>query len=284
MRKAKPSAAHRAKLAPLSRREKDTPERCVGVGAGHWRTLLAQPLGVPPYGERLPAQEYAHEARTNLTLLFDCAENELADDEALVDILRILDDFIAALWEVVTSEKDKDRFAGLLESRDCWPTLFPVRGKDQRKLAKEFKARGVGVLCESNPLGEYRDEAPITNYVKATLVLLVKLRRTPRNPPQNREIGSFRVRERQWAWDRWAWENRFKIPAQLTRRNWPKWGKLTTPLLRVFWGDEFHTHSDFAQYRNSAAYRSAKSSKVKAEIRRQWRATWKSLANPEFVG
>ena len=175
----------------------------------------------------------------------------------------------------------------LIESSEWCPAIFPASTKSQAQLVTKMKKRGLGKKCEINALGNCGWDTPVThaasmvrlafgNPVLQPGMMFGSIAGGPMTPEQNKQ----RVE--------WQIANAAKLPKQLTRANAPEWAALTLPLLEIFWGKEFEKHPDFAQYLNSAAYTGknakrplpATQGKIRGEIRRQWRTSWSSMANP----
>ena len=176
----------------------------------------------------------------------------------------------------------------LITRCDRWPVNLPCGTKHQRALGKSLKQLGLGTECETNKQGQHESAIPVA--VKQVFYLLRSSVCGPHRSPGTIIVFYGRTVDNV-AWQEWGKANAKKVPARLTRKNAPEWGRLTVPLLEIIWGKRFEEHRDFAEYRKSAAYKKSgaargqitetvNAGKLRDSIRKIWRKAWYSLANP----
>ena len=157
------------------------------------------------------------------------------------------------------------------------PVNLPISPKRRDALVAEITKMGFGTGCDVNLIGKFNTDSPMSLAVaKVYMLCLREVRKNPKHTGFSKfdgKPGPFP------GWIQWRDESAPKIPQRLTKANAPDWAKLSLPLLEIFWGDSFDTHTDFAQYRKSAAYKDATRGKLRGELRRMWGQAWRSMAN-----
>ena len=161
-----------------------------------------------------------------------------------------------------------------IEGAPACPVNLPASRKRREMLTAEVVSRGLAKGCEINALGKFDSNAPMSRAVAAVYQLcLRRVRKNPKHPGFDMfdgKAGSFS------GWVEWRDATAAKIPQKLTRENAREWADLAEPLLKIFWGERFDEHRDFAPYGKSAAAVGT----LRGELRRLWRQSWRTLANP----
>ena len=178
----------------------------------------------------------------------------------------------------------------LLKSASDWPVFFPARKKSQNALAAKMAALGFATNCELNAFGKWDEDSPITKCVLEIFDFVSRLRKDPRPGVVVAFHGGFRPKTNE-LWTEWVNENASKLPKSFTKEKARKWADLCEPLLSIFWGEKFETHTDFAKYTgvkelNGAGPENRLRGKItpgitRGEILRMWRQSWRSLARHE---
>lgn len=170
-----------------------------------------------------------------------------------------------------------------MERAPACPANLSVNKGKRDELAAELVNLGLGKTCETNAIGKFDHRTPMSHAVAAVYVLCL---RPLRKKPNHSGFNLFDGKEGPFpGWAEWRKANASKIPQSLTRDNARAWADLSEPLLKIFWGQRFEEHPDFASYRDSTAWKrklaeGKKQSTLKGDLVKMWRQSWKSIANP----
>ena len=159
-----------------------------------------------------------------------------------------------------------------------WPVCIPVNKKKRDLLVAQLSARGFAKDCELNEAGKVRSD--ISRAVWWTWDFVRAMRGMKAKPPIVL-IGPARKPFCHEKLSEWAVANAKELPHRLTKENAKVFGELTKPLLEIFWGLDFETHSDFAQYMGNEQWKKAPPHWRKNYIRDLWVQSWESSSNLE---
>lgn len=165
-----------------------------------------------------------------------------------------------------------------LRASAYWPVCLPAKKAKRERLVKQLRTRGFAEDCELNEKG--KAGSAVTNAVRNVWELIRNLRTMKKTPPTV-IVGPGRQPFRHEQWLEWAKANAQNIPQRPTKKNAPDLAKLTLPLLEIFWGADFETHPEFAEYARNAKCKGAGATALKDELRKLWRQSWRSIARAE---
>ena len=188
---------------------------------------------------------------------------------------RLVGAAVCAVDRLSSAMQDSAELRRLVNTSAHWPVLFPAKSGKQKALAKQMGALDFAKGCETNELGKFDPQAPLSKAVFYVFHFLAKqLRDYSRPVPLVFATGAVTddQREKFFEWAKQAKQDP-RLSQRLTRDNARKWADLTEPVLEIFWGPEFENHRDFANYLRSHG------PKAHGEILRVWRQSWRSIAN-----
>lgn len=222
------------------------------------------------------------EPRDELLLLVFNAIEELAigatagDDKAARGLFSLAGTINSKLAPLLRAPGPLLR--AMLERVPSCPVNLPVNPKRRDALIAELGKLGLARNCEVNMTGKFNpDESPMSKAVATCNMLCL---RPVRKNAKHRGLVMFDGKPGPFpGWIEWRDASASKIPQNLTRDNAREWADLAEPLLTIFWG-RFEQHHDFAQYRKSKAWEGATPGKLRGELVRMWRQSWKGMANP----
>ncbi len=192
-----------------------------------------------------------------------------------------------ALWKLASRTNTKLRLLLLnlepgpglraeIERSPCAPANVPFNPTHRKALIARFAKLGLAQNSEVNVAGKFDSDAPMSRAVVIVYFdWLRPLKQNQNYPGPKVSDGSLFP-----GWTEWAKANAAKIPQELTRENSRKWANLAEPLLKILWGERFEEHPQFAMYRKSKALEGATTGKLRDHLRKVWRQSWSSMANP----
>ena len=186
------------------------------------------------------------------------------DDEATRAVMNATAYGIGTLEDF---QKAITRAKPLISSCAFWPLLLPANPKKRKQVIADIDELGLGTGCETNVLGKPDEEVPTTKVALKIFGLLTHTARKSGKPGLLILFNGNVTDTQQMQWREWVKENAAKLPAKLTRKNFREWAKLTEPVLKIFWGENFEQHRDFASCGKAA------------QILSLWRQSWHSIAN-----